>query len=132
MEEVKVFGLEISESRNQKDILEEELMFNGRVSSLCLPDKPFAHPGDGVALVVQGWGEDINGIAGQQITEASVSSRSSQECDHRISLADPLYSEEVDTFLPNKTNSVIICADATLNAQIGTCSGDSGGPAFYR
>ncbi len=26
-------------------ILEEKLVFNGRVSSLCLPEKPFAHPG---------------------------------------------------------------------------------------
>ena len=113
-------------------ILEEKLIFNGRVSSLCLPEKPSTHPGDGVALQVQGWGEDINGIAGKQISEASVSSRSSQECDHRISLAGPSNKEEVDTFLPNLTNSVLICADAALDAQIGTCFGDSGGPAFYR
>ena len=113
-------------------ILEEKLIFNGRVASLCLPESPFTHPGDGVTLLVQGWGEDINGIAGQQISEATVSSRSSQECDHRISLAGPSSVEEVETFLPDLTNSVLICADATLDAQIGACSGDSGGPAFYR
>ena len=113
-------------------ILEEKLMFNGRVSSLCLPERPFAHPGDGVTLLVQGWGEDINGNAGQQISEATVSSRSNQECDYRISLAGPSSIDEVETFLPNLTNSVLICADATLDSQIGACSGDSGGPAFYR
>ena len=113
-------------------ILEEKLIFNGIVSSLCLPEKPSTHPGDGFTLLVQGWGEDINGIAGKQISEATVSSRSSQECDHRISLAGPSNKEEVDTFLPNLTNSVLICADAALDAQIGTCFGDSGGPAFYR
>ena len=53
-------------------ILEEKLIFNGRVLSLCLP------------------------------------------------------------FLPNLTNSVLICADATLDAQIRACSGERGCPAFYR
>ena len=113
-------------------ILENELTFNERVSSLCLPERPYTHPGEGVTILVQGWGEDINGRSGSQVSETSVSVRSSQECDHRYASAGPSAIEEVRAFLPNLTNSVIICADAALDTQVGVCNGDSGGPAFYR
>ena len=126
--------------RNNKDwyydvailVLEKELTFNARVSSLCLPEKTYTHPGEGVTILVQGWGEDINGRSGSQVSEASVSVRSSDECDHRYDSAGPSNIEEVRAFLPKLTNSVLICADAALDAQVGVCHGDSGGPAFYR
>ena len=113
-------------------ILEKELTFNERVYPLCLPERTFSHPGEGVTILVQGWGEDINGRSGSQVSQTSVSVRSSQECDHRYASAGPSAIEEVRAFLPKLTNSVLICADAALDAQVGVCNGDSGGPAFYR
>ena len=113
-------------------VLETELNFNGRVSPLCLPERPYTHPGEGVTILVQGWGEDIDGRSGREVSQASVSVRSSQECDHRYAYAGPSAIEEVRTFLPKLTNSVLICADAALDTQVGVCNGDSGGPAFYR
>ena len=126
--------------RNNKDwyydvallVLEKELTFSERVSSLCLPERPYTHPGEGVTIQVQGWGENINGISGSQVSEVSVSVRSSDECDHRYDSAGPSSIEAVRAFLPKLTNSVLICADAALDAQQGPCDGDSGGPAFYR
>lgn len=126
--------------RNNKDwyydvallVLEKELTFNARVSSLCLPERPYIHPGEGVAILVQGWGEDINGRFGSKVSEASVSVRSSDECDHRYDSAGPASIEAVRKFLPKLTNSVMICADAALDTQQGVCEGDSGGPAFIR
>ena len=80
----------------------------------------------------QGWGEDINGRTGSQVSQAIVSVRSTDECDHRYDSAGPSSIEGVRAFLPKLTNSVLICADAALDAQVGVCNGDSGGPAFYR
>ena len=84
-----------------------------------------------MSIQVQGWGEDLNGITGK-VSEAGVTVRSCDECDHRYEKAWPSSIETVRAFLPNLTNSVLICADAALDAQVGVCHGDSGGPAFYR
>ena len=112
--------------------LQDELIFNGKVTSLCLPDRPYTHPGDGVTILVQGWGEDVNGVIGKQVSEATVSVRSSEECDSRYSSAGPSSIEEVRTFLPRLTDDILICADSTLDSQVGACHGDSGGPALIR
>ena len=113
-------------------ILEKELTFNARVSSLCLPERPYTHPGDGKSIQVQGWGVDVNGRSGSQVSEASVTVRASDECDHRYEFAGPSLIETVRFHMPNLTNLVMICADAPLDTQQGVCEGDSGGPAFYR
>ena len=112
--------------------LTQELSFNDRVSPLCLPEGPYTHPGDGVSVLVQGWGEDVNGNVGMEVSEARVSVRSKDECDYRFSQADPESSEAVRAFLPKLTSSELICADSTLDSQAGACVGDSGGPAFIR
>ena len=112
--------------------LKEDLIFNGKVSALCLPDEPSNYPVDGIAMVVQGWGEDINGDAGKEVTEARISVRSKQECDHKLSTAGPDFFYSVRKFLPRFTSTSTICADSTLYGQVGTCRGDSGGPAFIR
>ena len=54
----------------------EELNFNGRVSALCLPSEPSTHPGDGVGVLVQGWGEDLLGDSGKKVTQTKVNIRS--------------------------------------------------------
>ena len=56
--------------------LTEELNFNRRVSALCLPSEPSPHPGDGVGVIVQGWGEDFLGNSGKKVTETKVDIRS--------------------------------------------------------
>ena len=130
----------IHPARNNKDwyydlalvIVTSDLLFNGKVASLCLPDEPSRHPGDGVTILVQGWGEDVNGVVGKQISEATVSVRSSEECDSRYSSAGPSSLDEVRTFLPRLTDNILICADSTLDIQVGACQGDSGGPALIR
>ena len=112
--------------------LEERLIFTERVSPLCVPDTPFKHPGNGISILVQGWGEDINGEVGMQVSEATVTVRSSKECDYRFSRAGPSVIDAVRAFLPKLTDSTLICADSSLDSQAGACLGDSGGPAFIR
>ena len=109
-------------------VLEKELTFSERVSSLCLPERPSTHPGIGETILVQGW-EDDKDINGLKVSEAPVTVRSRQECDIRYNSAG---LAEVRAFIPKLTNSVLLCADAALDAQQGVCYGDSGGPAFYR
>ena len=112
--------------------LQEDLVFNGKVSALCLPVRPYNYPVDGIAMIVQGWGEDINGDAGREVTEARISVRSKEECDHKLSTAGPDFIDSVRKFLPRLTSTSTICADSTLDKQEGSCRGDSGGPAFIR
>ena len=54
----------------------EELNFNARVSALCLPSESSSHPGDGMGVLVQGWGEDLLGDSGLKVTQSKVNIRS--------------------------------------------------------
>ena len=136
----KIKDVKIHPDHNNKDwyfdvaliFLEEKLIFTGRISSLCFPKKPFKHPGIGRTVTVQGWGENINGDIGMQVSEATVTVRSKKECDYRFSRAGPSIIDSVRTFLPRLTNSTLICADSSVDSQAGACNGDSGGPAFIR
>ena len=136
----KIKEVKIHPDHNNKDwyfdvaliFLEEKFIFTERITPLCVPDKPFKHPGIGRSILVQGWGEDVNGEVGMQVSEASVTVRSSKECDYRFSRAGPSVIDTVRAFLPKLTNSTLICADSSLDSQAGACDGDSGGPAFIR
>ena len=102
------------------------------MSPLCLPREPYSHPGEGVGVLVQGWGENLLGDGGVQVTEVTVNIRSKRECDHRFSQVGPENKDAVTTFLPKLTSSELFCADSSLDSQAGTCHGDSGGPAVIR
>ena len=136
----KIQEVRIHPDHNNKDwyfdlallFLEEKLIFTGRISPLCLPEKPFKHPGVGRTVSVQGWGENSNGDIGREVSEATVTVRSPQECDYRFSSAGPSVIDSVRAFLPRLTDSTLICADSSLDSQAGACHGDSGGPAFIR
>ena len=70
--------------------LMEELNFNRRVSALCLPSEPSPHPGDGVGVLVQGWGEDFLGDSGIKVTQTKVNIRS--KASHPFILSDRLFA----------------------------------------
>ena len=111
----------------------QEFLFNGgRVGRLCLPPNPYTHPGDGVTILVQGWGISFKGTGGMEVSEARVSVRSKAECDYRLSRAGPEDVDAVAATVPKLTSSELFCADSTLDDQAGSCRGDSGGPAFRR
>ena len=115
--------------RNNKDwyydlalvFVTEPLNFNGKVSSLCLPKKPYPHPGDGLGVLVQGWGGDQFGENGMELTQVKVNVRSKGECDYRFSQTGPENKDAVQKFLPTLTSSELFCADSSLDSQAGTC-----------
>ena len=48
----------------------------------CRRSEPSSHPGDGVGVLVQGWGEDFLGDSGMKVTETKVNIRS--KASHRF------------------------------------------------
>ena len=67
-----------------------------------------------------------------EVSEARVSVRSKDECDHLLSQARPEIVDSVAATIPRLTSSELFCADSTLDDQAGSCLGDIGGPAFRR
>ena len=113
-------------------LLEEELNFSSRISPICLPETTKRHPGASTAISVQGWGKDADGSIGKRVTEANVAIRSQEECNFKFRNAGFQLNETVYTHMPQLTEDTIFCADATIGSQIGTCIGDSGGPALQK
>ena len=113
-------------------VLEEELTFSDRISPICLPQTASEHPGK-VPISVQGWGKDSSGFVGKKVSEVNVGIRLKQECDHNFGAAGVEHGQfianNVQRVMPNLTLDILFCARANLNSQVGTCIGDSGGPA---
>ena len=112
--------------------LEEELTFSETISPICLPQTASEHPGK-VPITVQGWGKDSSGFVGKKVSEVNVGIRLKQECDHNFGAAGVEHGQfianNVQRVMPNLTLDILFCARANLNSQVGTCIGDSGGPA---
>ena len=72
-------------------------------------------------MLVQGWGGDIFGDNGLELTQVKVNTRSKGECDHRFSQPGPKDEVAVQKFLPKLTSSELFCADSSLDSQAGTC-----------
>ena len=113
-------------------LLEEDLNFSSRISPICLPEKAQSHPGASTAVSVQGWGKDADGSIGKRVSEANVAIRSTEECNFKFRNAGFHLNETVYTYMPQLSEDTIFCADATISSNIGTCFGDSGGPALQK
>ena len=113
-------------------ILEEELIFSSRISAICLPQATMTHPGQ-LPISVQGWGKDEEGSFGKRVSQANVGIRSKAECDYKFrNSGSPSPRDRVTRLMPQLTEDILFCADGNLNTEIGTCNGDSGGPAVQK
>ena len=114
-------------------ILDEDLSFSKLISPICLPQNVSSHPGENNSfLTVQGWGKDDEGKSGQSASEVSLGIRSVSECTHRFNDSGP-YKEIVNRTMPKLfKENILFCADSDLNSVLGTCRGDSGGPAIQK
>ena len=112
-------------------ILEEELIFSSRISAICLPQATMTHPGQ-VPISVQGWGKDEEGNSGKRVSQANVGIRSKAECDYKFKNAGSFHRDKVTRIMPQLSQDILFCADGNLNTEIGTCKGDSGGPAVQK
>ena len=111
-----------------------EFIFNSRISPICLPETSSRHPGNGLEITVQGWGQSDKG-KGKELSQVNVGIRSRRECDDRLERFGKSSSDasgNVKEWMALLTTDVLFCADATLNDKTGVCSGDSGGPAILR
>ena len=111
-----------------------EFTFDSRISPICLPETSSRHPGNGLTITVQGWGQSGKG-KGKEVSQVNVGIRSRRECDDRIERFGKSSSDasgNVKKWMARLTTDVLFCADATLNDKTGVCIGDSGGPAIFR
>ena len=113
-------------------LLEEDLIFSSRISPICLPETSQSHPGANSAISVQGWGKDVGGSFGKKVSEANVAIRSKSECDFKFRHAGFHLNDTVYALMPHLSDDTTFCADATISSQMGTCVGDSGGPALQK
>ena len=113
-------------------LLEEDLIFSSRISPICLPEIAQSHPGARTAISVQGWGKDVGGSFGKKVSEANVAIRSKSECDFKFRHAGFHLNDTVYALMPHLSDDTTFCADATISSQMGTCVGDSGGPALQK
>ena len=111
--------------------LEEDLILSSKISAISLPQTTMTHPGAGASMSIQGWGKDEEGISGKRVSVANVGIRSKAECDYKLSNAGS-YQSRVDILMPQLSKDILFCADASINTQIGTCTGDSGGPVVQK
>ena len=125
----------ISKNKINK-ILLQPFEFSSRISSICLPssgDEFQLDTMDGLGVTVQGWGKNDEGTIGETLTQIDVNIRSNEECNY-------LYNNtvrrgdwiRVQTFLPDLLTDNMFCASSNFRDNVGTCHGDSGGPAFVR
>ena len=106
--------------------VDKEINFNSRIHPICL-DKRGTSYYPGITITVQGWGE--TGVKKKKVDPFELSTRSKVECDNRIRKSDP---ENIEKWMPQYTSNGLFCADNDLKPEIGTCNGDSGGPAIQR
>ena len=112
--------------------LEEKLTFSASISPICLPQTASEHPGK-VPISVQGWGKDESGFVGTRVSKVDVGIRLKSECDYKFENAGfqhgDFIGQKVRKLMPELSQDILFCARANLNTQVGTCIGDSGGPA---
>ena len=80
-------------------------------------------------ITIQGWGKDDRDRVGEEITQIDLTIRKRIICDRRYENIDEF---RLSQYLPNMTLPSMFCASSNLGDGVGTCYGDSGGPAIIR
>ena len=80
-------------------------------------------------ITIQGWGKDDRDRVGEEITQIDLTIRKRIICDKRYENIDEF---RLSQYLPNMTLPSMFCASSNLGNGVGTCYGDSGGPAIIR
>ena len=114
-------------------ILVEDLIFSEHISPICLQQSVSSYAGENNNFItVQGWGKDDEGKSGQSASEVSLGIKSVSECTYRFNDSGP-YRNTVNRAMPELIKeNIIFCAETDLNSFLGTCRGDSGGPAIQK
>ena len=114
-------------------ILEEDLTFSQHISPICLPQSVSSYAGENNNFItVQGWGKDDKGNSGESASEVSLGIKSVGECTYRFNDSGP-YRNIVNRAMPElMKENILFCAEPDLNSVLGTCKGDSGGPAIQK
>ena len=113
-------------------IMDKELIFSPHISPICLPQSVSSNLYPGTIITTQGWGVDDDGNSGETATAVSVGVRSKQECDYKFENAGSKHRDQVNRLMPQLIMDNIFCTEAELNSELGTCGGDSGGPAIQK
>ena len=121
-------------------VVEGEIEFSARISSICLPQTTSDHPGEDLSITVQGWGQDPDGNSAKKVSETSYGARSRDRCDYKFSNAEKIiqgnagkiYQGKVNTLMPQLSENILFCADSDLSTETGVCRGDSGGAAIRK
>ena len=79
-------------------------------------------------VTIQGWGEDEDGVSGEELTQIDLTVRKISYCNEKY---QTISYQKVSLFLPELLINSMFCADSNL-LSAGTCYGDSGGPAMIR
>ena len=98
---------------------------------ICLPEQ--SHPSadfmNRYTVTIQGWGQDDDGVYGEQLTQVDLTVRKKSFCNSKYRNLD---DTRISYYFPNLTIDSMFCADSNLNPNVGTCYGDSGGPTMIR
>ena len=113
-------------------VVEGEIEFSARISSICLPQTTSDHPGEDLSITVQGWGQDPDGNSAKKVAETSYGVRSRSQCDYRFSNAGKTYKNLVVSRMPRLSENILFCADTDVSTETGVCRGDSGGAAIRK
>ena len=116
-------------------ILTKPFIFSEHINAICLPSTVLSSTESkvGLGVTVQGWGaHKKDGKGGTLLTQIDVSIRSKEECNDKYNAMGDLIQARLKAFIPDLFSDSMFCADSTLDDQVGTCKGDSGGPAIYR
>ena len=113
--------------------VDRDINFNSRIYPICLHTEESSYPGI-LPITVQGLGQTDSG-RGKKVSQIILATRSKEECDYRttsLGKSNSIVRERIEAWMPQLTSDVLFCADADLNPEVGTCRGDSGGPAIER
>ena len=117
--------------RNSLYLLLKALEFSEDIQPICLPEESYPSSDfmNRYAVTIQGWGQDEDGVAGEQLTQIDLTIRKNAICNAKYKNLD---ATRISYYFPNLTIPSMFCADGNLKTDTGTCYGDSGGPSLIK